>query len=64
MSQIESITFFFTDLDEIENIDDTNIDVRVKLNNSHQYVVVVATQQNLLTLMNYEKVIFYLLAIQ
>jgi hypothetical protein len=49
--KIESIEF----LSGVENIFDDNIDVAVKLENSHSYVVVVATQKNLLRLMNYEK---------
>lgn len=49
--KIESIKI----LSEIENIFDANVDVSVKLENGHTYVVVVATQKNLLTLMDYEK---------
>lgn len=47
----ESIDF----LGEVEDIFDANIDVNVKLDNGHSYILVVATQKNLLTLMNNEK---------
>jgi hypothetical protein len=49
--KIESIEI----LSEVENIFDDNVDVAVKLEDQHTYVVVVATQKNLLTLMDYEK---------
>ena len=39
--KIESIEF----LSGVENIFDDNIDVAVKLENGHSYVVVVATQK-------------------
>ena len=49
--KVESVTFL-SDLNEIEDIFDDNTDVFVKLDDGHEYVVVVATQKNLLTLMN------------
>jgi hypothetical protein len=51
---VESITFL-SDLEDIKDIFDDNMDVAVKLDDGHEYVVVVATQKNLLTLMNNEK---------
>jgi hypothetical protein len=42
-------------LGKLENILDDNVDVAVELDNGHTYVVVVATQKNLLTLMTNEK---------
>ena len=47
--KIESIEI----LGVVEDIFDTN--VAVKLENGHTYIVVVATQKNFLTLMDYEK---------
>jgi hypothetical protein len=52
--KVDSITFL-SNLKDIQNIFDDNIDVSVELDNGHEYVVVVATQKNLLTLMNNEK---------
>jgi hypothetical protein len=52
--EFESITFL-SDLKDVEDIFDDNIDVAVKLDDGHEYIVVVATQKNLLTLMNNEK---------
>jgi hypothetical protein len=51
--KVESITFF-TSLEDID-IFDSNIDVCVTLEDGYDYVVVVATHKNLLTLMNNEK---------
>jgi hypothetical protein len=48
---IESIEF----LSEVEDIFDDNIDVAVKLEDGRTYILVVATQKNLLTLMDNEK---------
>ena len=52
--KVESITFL-SDLKDVKNIFDDNVDVAVKLDDGHEYIVVVATQKNLLTLMNNEK---------
>jgi hypothetical protein len=52
--KVESITFL-SDLKDVEDIFDDNIDVAVKLDDGHKYIVVVATPKNLLTLMNNEK---------
>jgi len=52
--KIESITFL-TDLEDVEDIFDYNMDVAVTLDDGRTYLVVVATQKNLLTLMDYEK---------
>jgi hypothetical protein len=52
--KIETITFF-TDLEDIEDIFDYNMDMAVQLEDGHKYIVVVATQKNLLTLMDNEK---------
>lgn len=52
--KVENI-IFLSDLEDIEDILDNNIDVAVKLEDGHEYVVVVATQQNLLSLMDKEK---------
>ena len=49
--KIESIKI----LSVVENIFDDNADVAVKLENGHTYIVVVATQKNFLTLMDYGK---------
>jgi translation initiation factor IF-1 len=54
--KIESIEF----LSNIDDILDENVDVAVKLEDGHTYVVVVATQKNLCKLMEGQKVIFYL----
>jgi hypothetical protein len=45
---------FWDDL-EGKNLFDINVDVAVKLEDGHTYVVLVATVKNLLTLMNNEK---------
>lgn len=55
--KVESITFL-SNLKDVEDIFDDNMDMVVKLNDGHKYVVVVATQKNLLTLMNREKSAF------
>ena len=52
--KVESITFL-SDLKDVKDIFDDNLDVAVKLDDGHEYIVVVATQKNLLTLMNNEK---------
>lgn len=52
--KVESITFL-SDLEDVRDIFDDNLDVAVKLDDGHEYIVVVATQKNLLTLMNNEK---------
>jgi hypothetical protein len=52
--KVERITFL-SDLKDVKDIFDDNVDVAVKLDNGHEYIVVVATQKNLLTLMNNEK---------
>ena len=52
--KVESITFL-SDLEDVKDIFDDNVDVAVKLDDGHEYIVVVATQKNLLTLMNNEK---------
>jgi hypothetical protein len=52
--RVVSITFL-NDLEDIFDIFDYNLDVAVKLEDGREYVVVVATQKNLLTLMNNEK---------
>ena len=52
--KIKSITFL-SDLEDTKDIFDDNIDVAVSLDDGRKYVVVVATQKNLLTLMNNEK---------
>lgn len=52
--KIENITFL-NDLKDVKDIFDDNVDVAVKLDDGHEYIVVVATQKNLLALMNNEK---------
>ena len=52
--KVDSINFL-SNLKDIQDIFDDSIDVSVELDNGHEYVVVVATQKNLLTLMNNEK---------
>ena len=52
--KVEIITFL-SDLKDVKDIFDDNVDVAVKLDDGHEYIVVVATQKNLLTLMNNEK---------
>ena len=55
--KVKKITFF-TDLNDIKDIFDSNMDVAVELDDRYQYIVVVATQKNLLTLINNEKMDF------
>ncbi len=57
--KVESITFL-SDLKDIKDIFDDNIDVSVNLENGRNYVLVVGTPKNLLRLIDNEKVIFYL----
>ena len=57
--KVESITFL-SDLKDIKDIFDDNIDVSVNLENGRNYVLVVGTPKKLLRLMDNEKVIFYL----
>jgi len=52
--KVQSIDFL-SNLEDIKDVFDDNIDIAIKLENGHEYVIVVATQQNLLTLMNNEK---------
>jgi len=52
--KVESITFL-SDLKDVKDIFDYNMDVAVKLDDGHEYIVVVATQKNLLTLMDKAK---------
>ena len=40
---------------DVKDIFDDNVDVAVKLDDGHEYILVLATQKNLLTLMNNEK---------
>lgn len=49
--KVKSIKF----LGEVEDIFDDNTDVSVTLENAYNYVVVVATHKNILTLMDQEK---------
>lgn len=49
-------------LGEVDDIFDTNVDVSVTLENGYSYLVVVVTLKNLMSLMEYEKAIFYLQA--
>lgn len=51
--KVESITFL-SDLKDVKDIFDDNVYVAVKLDDGHEYIVVIATQKNLLTLMNNE----------
>jgi hypothetical protein len=51
--QIENITFL-GDLENVTDIFDYNMDIAVKLEDGHEYVVVVATQKNILSLINNE----------
>ena len=51
--KVKHITFL-SEIDDIDIFDD-NIDVAVELDDGREYVVVVATQKNLLTLMENEK---------
>jgi len=44
-----------SDIKDVEDIFDDNMDVAVKLDDGHEYIVVVATQKNLLTLMDNKK---------
>jgi hypothetical protein len=52
--RIENITFF-GNLEDVTDIFDYNMDIAVKLEDGHEYVVVVATQKNLLSLMDNER---------
>ena len=52
--KVESITFL-SDLKDVNDIFDDNLDVAVELDDGHEYVLVVATQRNLLSLMDNEK---------
>lgn len=52
--KVERITFL-SDLKDVKDIFDDNLDVAVKLDDGHEYIVVVSTQKNLLTLMHNEK---------
>ena len=52
--KIESITFL-SDLKDVKDIFDDNIDVSVDLENGRNYVLVVGTPKNLLRLMENEK---------
>ena len=52
--KVESITFL-SDLKDVKDIFDDNIDVSVKLENGRNYVLVVGTPKNLLRLMENEK---------
>ena len=52
--QVESITFL-SDLKDVKDIFDDNMDVSVKLENGRNYVLVVGTPKNLLRLMDNEK---------
>ena len=52
--KVESITFL-SDLKDVKDIFDDNMDVAVKLENGRDYVLVVGTPKNLLTLMEDEK---------
>lgn len=52
--QVESITFL-SDLKDVKDIFDDNIDVYVELENGRNYVVVIGTPKNLLRLMENEK---------
>ena len=46
---------FLSDLKYVRDIFDDNVNVDVKLDDGHEDIVVVATQKNLLTLMDNEK---------
>ena len=52
--KVESITFL-SDLKDVKDIFDDNIDVSVNLENGRNYVLVVRTPKNLLRLMENEK---------
>ncbi len=52
--KVESITFL-SDLKDVKDIFDDNIDVSVNLENGRNYVLVVGTPKNLLRLMENEK---------
>lgn len=52
--KIERITFI-SDLEDIENIYDSNINISIQLENGLNYVVVIGTPKNLLSLMENEK---------
>lgn len=51
---VKSIPFLST-LEDVEDIFDYKMDVLVKLEYRYNYIVVVATQKNLLSLMDNEK---------
>lgn len=55
--RVESIDFL-SPIEDINDIFDYNMDVAVKLENDHSYVVVIGTPINLLTLMANEKSYF------
>lgn len=48
--KVESITFLSDLTEDVKDIFDDNVYVVIKLDNSHEYIVV--TQKNLLALMN------------
>lgn len=52
--KVESITFL-SDLKYVKDIFNDNVDVAVKLDDRHEYIIVVVIKKNLLTLMNNEK---------
>lgn len=52
--KVESITFL-SDLNDVKDIFDDNIDVSVNLENGQNYVLVVGTPKNLVRLMENEK---------
>lgn len=52
--KVENITFL-SDLKDVKDIFDDNMDVSVKLENGRDYVLVVGTPKNLLRLMENEK---------
>ena len=52
--KVESITFL-SDLEDVNDIFDDNLDVCVSLDDGQEYTVVVGTPKNLLRLMNNEK---------
>jgi len=52
--KVESITFL-SDLKDVRDIFNSDVDVAVKLDDKHEYIVVVETQKNLLTLIDNEK---------
>ncbi len=52
--EVKSITFL-SDLEDVEDIFDDNIDVSINLENVLNYVLVVGTPKNLLRVMENEK---------